>query len=166
MMGGYKPRIFFKMTMLEKPDLEDGKILTYLRASYGMAAVEIEFLPIGNDATAWVYKVHTDFRTSYFLKVKKGIVSKPAVVIPRYLKDNGIEQVVAPLLTRSQDLWTTIDDFSLTLYPFIEGSTGMQIGLSDSQWIEFGAVVKQNHATKLPSDILAQVQHETFVPQY
>jgi spectinomycin phosphotransferase len=146
--------------MLEKPDLQDQIIITALRESYGLDITGIEFLPLGYDATAWVHRAHTADGQRYFLKVKSGAVTESSVTAPRYLKDQGIEQVVAPLLTRTRALWTVADRFTLILYPFVEGRTGMEIGMSDSQWTELGAVLKAIHSTNF------RVEQETFSPKW
>ncbi len=150
--------------MLEKPRLQDEKIITCLHDSYGLSTTAIEFLPLGYDSYAGVYRVDADDGRSYFLKVRQDAVYKPGVGIPRYLKSQGIEQIVAPLPTTSGALWETVDDFALILYPFVEGKNGMDVGLSDSQWIEFGAALNQIHAVRLPSELMGQVRKENFVP--
>jgi spectinomycin phosphotransferase len=152
--------------VLEKPNLPDNKIAACLHDSYGISVTGIEFLPIGNDSSAWVYRVSADDGTAYFLKVKKGVIYEAALRVPRYLRDHGIEQVVAPLPTSTRELWQTEDHFALVLYPYINGSVGMEVGLSDSQWREFGAVVKTIHATRLSSDLLEQVRKEMFRPKW
>ena len=152
--------------MLEKPNIQDNKIIAGVRAAYGIPAVTINFLPLGNDASAWVYTLQTDAGESYFLKVKKGALHEASLTVPRYLKDHGIEQVVAPILTQSHRLWACLGDFKLILYPFIEGQTGAQAGMSDDHWIEFGAVIKAIHAIDLAAEPLKQLARETFVPKF
>ena len=110
--------------MLEKPNLPDETITACLRESYGLADPQITFLPIGNDASAWAYGVHTGDGQRYFLKLRRGLVYTPALAVPRFLRDSGIEQVVAPLPTASHDLSCLLNDFNLILYPFIDGSPG------------------------------------------
>lgn len=151
--------------MLEKPNLPDDKIVACLNDHYGLLVTALEFLPIGNDASAWVYRVSSD-ENIYFLKVKKGTVYEPSVAVPRYLKDQGIEQVVAPLSTDTQQLWAKVDDFALILYPFIHGGTGMEIGMTDRQWMEFGTVLRRIHSTRLSSELLLQVRSEIFSPKW
>jgi spectinomycin phosphotransferase len=150
--------------MLEKPDLPDEKILSCLRDRYGIAANSIAFMPTGNDSNSWVYRVGTDDGETYFLKAKKGSIYEPSVAVPHYLKDNGIEQVVAPLPTRLQELWQRLDQFALLLYPFIDGNNGMAAGMSNSQWIEYGAVVKAIHSDGIAAALAGQVPGETFQP--
>jgi spectinomycin phosphotransferase len=152
--------------MLEKPNLSDEKIVEILREAYGIEAAEIEFLPLGNDATAWVYRAVGEGGAAYFLKVKKGAMYQPSVTIPRFLKDNGIEQTVAPLPTLDGKLWAAVEPFALILYPFIDGQSGMEVGLSDAQWLELGVILRKMHTIQLPQELAAQMQHETFVPRW
>jgi spectinomycin phosphotransferase len=152
--------------MLERPDLPDATILACVRASYGIPVVEIDFLPLGNDSSAWAYRAWTADGPPYFLKVKKGGVDKPSVLVPRYLRDSGIEQVIAPLPTRAGELATSVDSFSVILYPFIEGRIGMEVGLSASQWIAFGSLLKQIHSSPVPAALSRHLRRETFTPKW
>jgi len=150
--------------MLEKPHLPDDKFIAALHTDYGIAVTSLDFLPIGNDSSAWVYRVGTVDGQIYFLKVKSGAVYPPSVIVPRYLLEQGMSQVVAPLPTQIQTMWASVDDFALLLYPFIAGDNGMAVGLSDQQWIDYGAVLRQLHATNLSPALLAQLPQETFIP--
>ena len=152
--------------MLEKPNLPDNLITSCLIDNYGIAVKALEFLPIGNDATAWVYKARADDDMAYLLKIKKGGVRAPTVMVPRLLKDEGIEAVVAPYPARDQMLWQRVDDFSLMLYPFVDGRSGGELGMSDNQWRQFGQILRRIHATRLSPDLLRQIQRETFVPKW
>jgi spectinomycin phosphotransferase len=169
MPSGSKPGALatrIEIDMLEKPNLQDEKIITCLRHDYGVRVTGISFIPAGNDSSAWVYQVRTDGTETFFLKLKRGTVSEPSVAVPRYLKDKGIEQIVAPLPTKTQALWTNVGQFALILYPFVEGQIGMEIGLSDKQWVEFGAALKNIHSAKLPPGLLGRVPKETFRPKW
>jgi spectinomycin phosphotransferase len=152
--------------MLEKPELADETIVARLRESYGLPVAAVEFLPIGNDASAWVYRVRVRAEASYFLKLKRGRPATASLLVPRYLNDSGIAQVVAPILTASRAPWAELGDFTLLLYPFIDGRSGMQIGLSQRQWQALGAIVRQIHAARLPPKLRAAVCKETFTPKW
>lgn len=152
--------------MLERPGLAEEKIVACLRDDYAVAATGVTFLPLGNDSGAWTYQVSAEGGNIYFLKVKAGRIDAPGVLIPRHLKDQGLEQVVAPLPARSQALWQPVDGFGLSLYPFVEGRSGMQAGLSDEQWTAYGAFLKNLHSTRLPADLGRHVPAETFVPRW
>jgi spectinomycin phosphotransferase len=150
--------------MLEKLPLDDELLVAALRDDYGVRAASIAFLPIGYDAYAGVYRVQAEDGTLYFLKAKRNAFSKPILRVPRALRDQGIRQVVAPLPTRTGDVSVEIGEFTLLLYPFIEGEGYWGMPLSDAQWMEFGAVLKAIHASRLPAELLEQLPRETFVP--
>jgi spectinomycin phosphotransferase len=148
--------------MLEKPPIQDAKIIACLRENYGVIAADLEFLPLGYDAYAAVYRVTTDDGQHYFLKLRRDVLYEPSISVPRYLRAQGIEQVVAPLPTISGGLCGVVDEYNVLLYPFIDGRPGMEVGLSESQWIAFGAVLKKIHDMKLPAPLIEKIQKETF----
>jgi spectinomycin phosphotransferase len=152
--------------MIEKPDIKDEKIIDALNESYSIQANHVEFLPIGNDASAFAYRVKTRNENVYFLKIKKKFSNFAALFVPRFLKDAGIEQVITPLPTNTKKLITELEGLGLILYPFITGNEAMEVGLSDSQWTEFGSVLKRIHNTELPSDLSKYVRQETFIPKW
>ena len=153
-------------TMREPPDLAEATILAALRAGYDAAVARIAFLPLGNDATAAVYRAWTLDTQGYFVKLRNGPVSEPALVVPLYLSDCGIAAAVGPLPTRSGLLWQSLGDWTLILYPFIAGRPGMDCGLSPQQWAGFGAVIRQAHACTSPAGMLATLCRETFIPKW
>jgi spectinomycin phosphotransferase len=152
--------------MIEKPDIRDEKIITALNENYSIQISNIEFLPVGNDATAFSYRAKVGDGNSYFLKLKTNFSNPAALFVPRFLRDSGIGQVVAPVPTRTQKLCADMDGFTLILYPFIFGEEAMQVGMSDDQWTELGSVLKRIHGTGLPADISRYVRREDFVPKW
>src|SRR5436309_14623958 len=117
--------------MREPPvDLSDDTLRASLGAQYGLAVADLRFLPLGHDSSAWVYRVRTADGTAYFLKVRQAVVNEPSLLVPRHLHDQGIRQVIAPLPTATQSLWAEVDGYALILYPFVAGSTGMDIGMA------------------------------------
>ena len=148
--------------MLEPPPLREEAIRSCLRASFGLSATAIDFLPIGNDSNSWVYRVQSEDGTTYFLKAKHEPIYPPSLAVPHTLREQGIEQIVAPLPTLAGALSSPVDGFGLILYPFVEGDIGMRVGLSDRQWTELGAVLKRVHASDLPTDVVAGLQPEDF----
>src|ERR671918_52079 len=115
--------------MIEKPHISDEKIISALRENYSIPVVGIEFLPIGNDASAWAYRVNTENQNTYFLKIRKEISNPAGFLIPRFLHDHGIRQALAPLSTKKQELWIKVEDFFLILYPFVTGKEAMEVGM-------------------------------------
>lgn len=135
-----------------------------LQERYGLAVAELTFLPLGSDAAAWVYRVRTSDAADYFLKVRAGAVNEAGLQVPRYLCDQGLRGVVAPLPARTGALWTTVAGAALILYPFIRGRAGMERGLSDRQWTAFGTTLAQIHATPPSPGLLQTLRRDAFVP--
>jgi len=150
--------------MLEKPDISDERIISALQKYYSIPVTNIEFLPLGLDSSAWSYHVYAE-TANYFLKLRKEIPNPAGILIPRFLKQQGIQQVMAPLSTKEGEAWACADDFFFILYPFIVGKRVMDVGMSDAHWVEFGSTLKQLHATKPTPELLRQIKHETFVPK-
>jgi spectinomycin phosphotransferase len=86
-----------------------------------------------------------------------------SLALPRYLRDSGFTQVVAPLRTGAGALWSPAGDYILMLYPFIEARTGMQGGLTPQLWEAFGATLRRLHATTLPPALARGVPRERYV---
>ena len=137
-----------------------------MHENYSISANVIEFLPVGNDSSAWAYRVDAENKSSYFLKIRKEISNRAGLFVPRFLKDSGIEQVVAPLSTKTQELWVDVDGFVFILYPFIAGNEARKVGMTDVQWMEFGSTLKQIHSTELTTYILQYVKRESFIPKW
>jgi spectinomycin phosphotransferase len=90
------------------------------------------------------------------------MVAETSVALPSVLRDLGITQIIAPLPTTTGVLWSRLADFIMTVYPFVEGHNGYAGGLSDSQWVAFGAALKRIHTAALPPAILTHLQRETY----
>jgi spectinomycin phosphotransferase len=148
--------------MLEKPELEDEKIINCLKDEYGLSVEKLSFLPLGADLNTAVYRVEADDETVYFLKLRRGEFNEASVTVPRYLNDLGIKQIIPPLTTRIGQLWAGLALFKVILYPFVEGHNGFERNLSDQQWVEFGAALKKFHTADIPSRITGSIQREGF----
>jgi spectinomycin phosphotransferase len=151
--------------MLEKPPVADERIVACLRAHYRVEVANLEFLPVGYDHTAWVYRVTATGGQRYFLKLRRGAASAGGAAVADYLKEHGIPEVVAPLTTSTGQLFAPLEDYTLLLYPWIEGRTGARAegGLSAAQWVAYGALVERIHATRLPEALATAIPTEDFV---
>lgn len=152
--------------MLEKPNLEDDAIVAALREHYGLDIASLKFLPIGNDVGSFAYRIEARDDTAYFLKARRAPMYEPSVVVPHYLKEQGLDEVVAPLATLDGTLWVPFGSFNLILFPFIEAPTGKEAGLTAQQWRELGRILKRLHTLTPSSQIRELVMHESFVTPY
>ena len=151
--------------MFEKPNLPDGRIIACLQDAYGLQVVQLVFLPLGADPNTAVYRVVADDDTTYFLKLRRGIFDETSVALPKFLCNQGIAQIIAPLATKSGSLWANLDAYKTILYPFVEGRNGYEVDLSDRQWADLGAALKRIHTASLPPELIRRIQQETYAPQ-
>ena len=146
------------------PDLAGETITGALHASFGIQVAELVFLPIGDDAASWAFRVEASQGPTYFLKVRAGAGHTPGAAVPDYLHRHGVPHVLAPLPTNTAAPHIRVDRFALTLYPMIDGGTGTDVGMSPGHWRELGAVLKQVHTTPLTPDLTRIVGREPFRP--
>ncbi|HCI79159.1 MAG TPA: aminoglycoside phosphotransferase family protein [Ktedonobacter sp.] len=156
--------------MREQPQISIDRLKSYLQEQYGLFSVEIDFLALGLDYNAGVYRVkglidvegfEGEQEISYFLKVKAGTLYEPGCLVSAYLCSHGITKVVAPILTRNRTLWTQIDNWTIIVYPYIEGDTSWS-GMTDEQWKETGAIFKHIHQAPLLVSGFESIRKETF----
>jgi len=151
--------------VLEKPNIEDERISACLQADYGLRISLIAFLPLGGDLSTAVYRVVGEAGTPYFCKLKRGVFDEVSVQLPRFLSEQGIAQIIPPLLTNTGALWAELDEFHLILFPFVEGTSGFEVELSERQWADFGAALQQIHATRLPPSLRHKIRKESYLPE-
>jgi spectinomycin phosphotransferase len=152
--------------MLEQPDLQDEKIIACLQDAYGLLVVQLAFLPLGADPNTAVYRVVAADEAPYFVKLRRGSFDATAVTLPEFLSDQGIVQIIAPLATKTKQLWAYLDAFKLILYPFVEGHNGFEVALSDRHWGDLGTALKRIHTAVVPPALIRRIQHETYSPQW
>src|SRR5262249_15587888 len=136
-----------------------------LRDQYGLHVVSVTFIPSNYVNTA-IYRVVAEDDKQYFLKLSRDSFDEASVAIPKFLRDQGIEQIMAPLATTAQQLWTRLNDFNAVLYPFVEGHNGFEVELTDRQWIAFGVALKAVHTATLPATLANRVQRENYSPRW
>ncbi|HEU0293465.1 MAG TPA: phosphotransferase [Anaerolineales bacterium] len=151
--------------MLEKPNIPEALIISRLQEEYDLRVAELTFLPLGADMGTAVYRVVADDGTAYFLKLRKGF-DEIIVTVPLFLKSQGIQEIIAPLETKSKQGWADFGEYKLILYPFIEGKNGFDMELTDHQrWI-LGAALKGIHSAQLLPELKRLVPQESFSPKY
>lgn len=150
--------------MLDRPALDDAAILGGLSEGFGLAVDRISFDPGGNDSAAWTYRAGTSAGDQYFVKVRRQ--PRPAgVLVPRYLRAQGLTEVVAALPTRDGGAWLDLDGWCILVYPLIEAPSAMWAGLDDDGWTRLGAFAARLHATALPPDLASVLPREDFQPK-
>lgn len=152
--------------MIEKQSLSDQCIIDCLNADYGITVATLTFIPLGADMDAAVYKAQTHDQSSYFIKLKRGHHYDIGTIIPLLLHDAGISQIIAPLKINDSQPTHHIDDFTLIVYPFIEGMDGFSRNLTNDQWVTLGKALRQVHKFVLPPLIKNQIKRESYLPKW
>ena len=148
--------------MSKEPGLSDKSLRHYLEEQYALKAATFELLSQGLDVNARVYRVMSEQGDAYLLKARQGPLYEPAYCVPRYLRDQGIPSVVAPLPTREQALWVKFDTWTLVLYPFIDGDSSWNPGMPDAYWRSLGTAFRHIHQVRLPAEGFQGVRKEAF----
>src|SRR5205807_10182737 len=149
--------------MREQPKIPEEQLRACFQDQYDLYPVTLEFLPRGLDYNAGVYRVVSEQGTAYLLKVTSRPLYEPRCLVPRYLNDQGITSVVAPIPTRSGALWTKLVDWTMIVYPFIDGDSSLT-GMTNEQWKEVGTIFKRIHQVMLPPFGFESLRKETFDP--
>lgn len=152
--------------MLDKPDFPDEIMIVCLQTEYELRIVHVVFLPLGSDLDTAVYRAVADDETAYFCKLRRGVFDETSVTLPRLLRDQGIAHIIPPLPTQSGQLWAVLGEFNLIVYPFVEGTNGYEVELSERQWADFGAALKRLHTTIVPATILQSIRKERYDPEW
>jgi spectinomycin phosphotransferase len=150
--------------MIEKPDFSEQSIISRLREEYGIFAARVVFLPLGVDVNSAVYRVETEDKSTYFLKIRTGEFDEMAVAIPQFLRSQGIQAVIAPVMTEEGQLWGNMGANKMILYPFIQGKDGYEIALTGQNWIDLGRALKKVHTAQVPAVLAQFIRRETFSP--
>lgn len=137
-------------------------VIHCLNANYGISAAVLTFLPLGADMNASVYKAETSSSQSYFVKMKRGHHYDMSVAILALLQASGIQQIIPPVKTTSGELTQRISEFTLTVYPFVNGQNGFCYNLTNDQWTVLGKVLKQVHEFDVPPSIKDLIRKETY----
>ena len=152
--------------MIEKPSFPDQRIIDYLNADYGIKVATLTFLPLGADGHAALYKAEAHDQSPYFVKVKHGRHNDIGSIIHAFLNDAGLQQVIPIVRTLHGQLTRRIEDFSLVVFPFIEGQDGFNRDLTQKQWYTLGKVMRQVHEMDVPPLIQGLIRQETYSSQW
>jgi spectinomycin phosphotransferase len=151
--------------MREPSRLADETIRAALQNYYCLSTIALTFLPIGADSASFVYRADASDGMRFFLKLRTAAgFNATSLAIPRFLHEHGVPHIVTPLPTTTDALWVRMNDFVMTLYPFLDTRTATDAGLSLQQWHALGAALQQIHASDVPAELRRIVRQETFIP--
>lgn len=145
-----------------KSKTEKISLIDCLNTHYGIEVANLIFLPLGADVSASVYKAETSDGQSYFVKLKRGHQSDTSVKLLALLQSFGIQEIIPPIKTIDSKLIHHSSDFSLIVYPFVEGQNGFCYDLTNDQWVTLGKFLKQVHEFEVPSSVKSHIRKEAY----
>lgn len=138
------------------------KIIETLGKSYGIEIEILEFLPLGADRNASVYKARAKDGRDYFVKLKREYDRKIGIAITKLLFEAGVREMILPIPTLQGEQTEHIGDSTLIVYPFVVGQDGFSRDLSHDQWTALGIALRKIHGIKLPTALQEQIRKETY----
>lgn len=141
--------------------LSEQHIIDGLNTNYGINVARLTLLSLGADINAFVYKADAHDQSSYFIKLKLGHNHVSSTVIS-LLHDAGIQNIISPIKNILGQDFQPIHEFTLSVFPFVQGQDGFSRNLSENQWITFGKVMKQIHGLHVPHSIQHRMRRENF----
>ena len=151
--------------MFDRPPLTDDRIVAALEEHYDLRIAALEFLALGHDAHAWTFRAATGGGEAVFVKIRRR-VDPARLSLARFLRDQGLDAIVAPIAASDGALSVAIDELHLIAYPFVDGGIAAESGLDDRQWVEYGRIVGALHAAPLPVELQASLPAEQFRPAW
>ncbi len=148
--------------MSDPLDLPLGSLQTFLETSYQLELKGLEPLDLGADPNTFLYRALSVKGKAYFLKLRRGNFNPLILSFPKLLQDQGLSQIIAPLLSQKGELYTEFKAFKLMLFPFIEGANAYHKALSSKQWQELGQTLKRIHSAAMPDALKLQFSQETY----
>ena len=149
--------------MLEPPGIAVADLIERARARFAIPVNGATFLPVGNDSAAWAFRL-TGGEGAWFLKVLARPVHVASLEVPRHLAAQGVGHLLAPIPTTTGDSFDEGEPYSFILYPFVEGESGGDVGLTTAQQTELGRVVRRVHGFQAPAHLARSMRRERFVP--
>jgi len=137
-------------------------IIHCLKANYGIPVSTLMPITDGADLFSEAYKAETTNQISYFVKLKQGIHHAIGISLQQLLHNADIQQIISPIKTIDNKLSQIFNDFTLIVYPFINGQNGFDRNLNKDQWIELGNALKQIHEFNVPLSIKKKIRHESY----
>ena len=148
--------------MHEQPNIPEEDLRAVFAEQYDLAAASLEFLPLGGDNRAGVYRVVSEQGRLICSKPGREHFTKPVAWFRATSAIRGLQPSLLPFPRRGRRLWTRLGEWTLTVYPFIDGDTGWNPGLTDAQWQAVGTALRQIHQVRLPAEGFAIHAHRNL----
>jgi spectinomycin phosphotransferase len=125
----------------------------------------VEPIPNGQDDGAAVFALlDAAGRRRWVAKVRAPGQPDAGPALALSLHEGGVPSVVAPIRSVDGSPNVRLRRTALAIYPFVEGRTGADAGLTDAHWRSIGAAVRALHDGPAPAELAARLPVEAFRP--
>jgi spectinomycin phosphotransferase len=100
------------------------------------------------------------------VKLRRGALDEASVAVPYWLSEQGVAQVIPPLLTLDGRLWAVLESYTLICYPFVDGRDGYTVDMTEEHWRVLGAALVALHTAEVPPRLAALLRRERFEPTW
>jgi spectinomycin phosphotransferase len=151
---------------VNRPDLpvDEAELRRTILEGHGIEPVELAIEPGGADAAACAIRATASDGSRWFVKLRPAI-RPAAVLVPRFLRSRGLDEVVASIPPRSGEPWLRIGSWSVLVFPFVDAPSVMDAGMAPDGWRRLGAFAARLHAIALPGELRAMLDVEDFRPR-
>lgn len=73
---------------------------------------------------------------------------------------------MAPMTTRAGALWSAVDGFRATLFPYVDGHDAVDVPLADRHGQSFGSALRAIHTVVLPAALLDTIRREAYSAEF
>ena len=137
-------------------------IIHCLSTYYLIEVTALALLSLGADPNASIYKAQASDQKTYFVKLKQNHFHDINIAVLELLQMAGIQQLIPPIKTVEGKQIQQMNDFSLIVYPFVEGQDGFSCPLADEQWITLDQALKKVHEIEVPTSLKTRIRREDF----
>ncbi|MGW5666659.1 phosphotransferase enzyme family protein [Micromonospora sp. NPDC003776] len=128
-------------------------MIDHVAEDFGIRLTTVEVINGGVDRAAQNLLGRTQ-TAAYAIKWSAG-GSDAGLVVPSALADRGLRAVAAPVRTRDGRLCSERDGRRLSVTPWVGDRNGLDGGLDETQWREFGAVLAATHSLPVTPELAA-----------
>lgn len=151
------------MYMKTYPSNQNLNIRQLLQVHYGIDLQETDAnVSGGADVNTVVKAVYDTQGNKYLLKIRTGNFDEMSLLVPVFLSHHEVTHIIPLYLNKEQKPWVHAEGVYITLYPFIEGTSGTDLRLNERNWVDFGKTMREIHNVELPPELKNHLQVETF----
>jgi spectinomycin phosphotransferase len=138
-------------------------LASHVRSRYGLSITTLAFTPKGEDADA--YRATGSGGEQYFVRVQRGTEDvrqdTTYAALEMLRADCAMPAIVAPLRTTRGCFISRLEQHTVAVLPFIDGTTAFDTTLSETQWRQLAAIMAMLH-TSGNRCVVPALPHETF----